>query len=196
MLQCAAAQCSLCAVQNSHTGALVGPFGHAENFANFLLVKLDSGSPAETFHYTVSRAMQSMPKTAFFCQYDASFGLRSAAEPVNVSASVQVRRKCCLIDELTNESINWSKSFHFCFVCVVLLLLNCKHLFFKYVKHCFIYLQLTHQEKIVYVGLICFSVPWPVMVLRDQTVCLCVDNPETPVNAPPSVLALLFPKCF
>lgn len=48
----------------------------------------------------------------------------------------------------------------------------------------------------MYVGLVCFSVPWPVMVLRDQTVCVCVDNPETPLNAPPSVLALLFPKCF
>lgn len=56
--------------------------------------------------------MQSMPKTAFFRQYDASFGLHSAAEPVNVSVSVQVRCKCP-INELTNESINWSKSFRF-----------------------------------------------------------------------------------
>lgn len=62
--------------------------------------------------------MQSMPKTAFFRQYDASFGFRRAAEPVNVSASVQVRRKCCPIDELTNESINWSKSFRFFFLYV------------------------------------------------------------------------------
>lgn len=69
--------------------------------------------------------MQSMPKTAFFRQYDASFGLLSAAEPVNVSVSVQVRCKCCPINELTNESINWSKSFRVFFVCVVLLLLSC-----------------------------------------------------------------------
>lgn len=36
-------------------------------------------------------------------------------QPINVafdvSMSVQVRRKCCLIDKLVNESINWSKMF-------------------------------------------------------------------------------------